>query len=208
MFPFGNDVFREFGEWRVICRILQRQLRRIIRQSIAQTHPCTCFERRTELELSLGEVLNGLQQIDTNKGRGPDELHPIVLKHCPSSLAAPLRLIFNNSLAEGVFLTKCETSYINSTDIWNWQKNENRKQPGRSNIADIREMLRIAHPYTSLRSNITITHSSPTRVRSQEIMCYEFNPIREYHNEGNRVEKSKNPCFSRISKSCSIVLIK
>lgn len=64
------------------------------------------------VELSLDEVLHGLQKIDVNKGRGPDVIHPIILKNCASSLAAPLHLLFNKSLAEGSFPSKWKTSYV------------------------------------------------------------------------------------------------
>lgn len=65
-----------------------------------------------EISLSLDEVMAGLLNIDTRKGRGPDDMHPIILKNCAHTLAAPLHILFNKSLAEGIFPDRWKSSYI------------------------------------------------------------------------------------------------
>lgn len=153
------------------------------------------------IELLLEEVLNGLNGINVNKGRGPDDLHPILLKNCASSLAAPLQLIFNKSLSEGLFPFKWKTSYIlHTNNIQVWQDNVHRKLPGRSNTADSRKILRLAGSSASIRSTVTNNHYSPTRIRPQEIMCNESDSTREHHNEGTRVKRSNGCAIHGLSK--------
>ncbi|CAK1593017.1 unnamed protein product [Parnassius mnemosyne] len=43
-----------------------------------------------------------LKNLDINKDTGPDGIHPIFLRQCSKHLAAPLSLLFNISLRQGV----------------------------------------------------------------------------------------------------------
>lgn len=55
------------------------------------------------IEFSRDEVYESLISIDQNKGTGPHNVSPIILKNCANALALPLQLIFNRSLTECVF---------------------------------------------------------------------------------------------------------
>ncbi|CAH2216375.1 jg3180 [Pararge aegeria aegeria] len=56
--------------------------------------------------LYLKSVEKALKKLDKNKGAGPDELPAIFIKNCAATLAYPLYLIFNRSLATGIFPDK------------------------------------------------------------------------------------------------------
>ena len=47
------------------------------------------------------EVLSSLQNLNSSKTPGPDNLHPRILKQCANELAPSLCLIFNKSLCTG-----------------------------------------------------------------------------------------------------------
>lgn len=49
------------------------------------------------------EVKKQLNELNINKGAGPDGLPPIFLKSCVDSIYYPLLIIFNKSLSEGIF---------------------------------------------------------------------------------------------------------
>lgn len=59
----------------------------------APSAPCL-----SELSLNESEVYEILVQLDTTKAMGCDNIHPLVLKHCSDTLAAPLTALFNLSL--------------------------------------------------------------------------------------------------------------
>lgn len=69
-------------------------------------------EPSNSLVLTIEEVQDALHTIDGHKGRGPDDIHPIVLKNCAASLAPVLTVIFNKSLSMGVFPRKWKTASI------------------------------------------------------------------------------------------------
>jgi hypothetical protein len=64
------------------------------------------------LQFSLLEVLNALLDLDTNKGPGPDNVPPLILKSCASAFALPLCLLFNRSLASCVFPDRWKLSFV------------------------------------------------------------------------------------------------
>ena len=43
-----------------------------------------------------------LEELNSNKSQGPDEIHPRLLKELSSVIAEPLAKIFQNSLVQGV----------------------------------------------------------------------------------------------------------
>jgi hypothetical protein len=64
------------------------------------------------LQFTSDEVESFLQDLDVNKGSGPDGIPPIILKSCASAFAKPLALLFNKSMANGVFSNKWKVSYV------------------------------------------------------------------------------------------------
>lgn len=80
------------------------------------------------LQLSRSDVLRALVGLNIKKGRGPDEIPPIVLKNCAESLVTPLLYIFNLSLSLGNFPKCWKVSYI--TPIF--------KSASRSNVENYR----------------------------------------------------------------------
>lgn len=64
------------------------------------------------IDISLDQVLTKLQQLKVNKCAGPDGLPPALFKKCAQALAYPLHLIFNVSLAHGVFPKKWKQAYV------------------------------------------------------------------------------------------------
>jgi hypothetical protein len=51
------------------------------------------------LQFTSDEVESVLQDLDVNKGSGPDGIPPIILKNCAPVFAKPLSLLFNRSMA-------------------------------------------------------------------------------------------------------------
>jgi hypothetical protein len=60
------------------------------------------------LQFTSDEVKNILQDLDVNKGSGPDGIPPIILKSFPKLLS----LIFNRSLTTNVFPERWKVSYV------------------------------------------------------------------------------------------------
>ena len=58
------------------------------------------------------EVLRKLKTIDGSKGPGPDKLPPSLVKDCATSLAVPVSILFNRSLAEACFPEFWKTASI------------------------------------------------------------------------------------------------
>ena len=56
--------------------------------------------------------LSHLLSIYTNKGSGPDYIHPFILKNCASSLARLFYSLFSFSLHSGKFPARWKSSYI------------------------------------------------------------------------------------------------
>ena len=50
---------------------------------------------------SQNRVQKALRLLDTKTSAGPDNLHPVLLKHCAASLAYPLHIIFLRAYSEG-----------------------------------------------------------------------------------------------------------
>lgn len=65
-----------------------------------------------KLELSENEILNKIKKLDSCKGPGPDLIPPVFIKRCDKALTYPLWLIFNKSLALGVFPDEWKKSRI------------------------------------------------------------------------------------------------
>lgn len=65
-----------------------------------------------ELQFSVEDVLIALKELDVNKGPGADNLPPLLLKKCASTLVYPITAIFNKSLLERKFPTAWKTAII------------------------------------------------------------------------------------------------
>ncbi|XP_044756974.1 uncharacterized protein LOC123315818 [Coccinella septempunctata] len=70
-----------------------------------------------EVTISEESVTEALRTLNQNKGPGPDEIPPILLRNCCDSLSLPLAIIFNRSLQSGVFPHCWKLSKINSFHI-------------------------------------------------------------------------------------------
>lgn len=57
-------------------------------------------------------VLKYLKNIDINKGPGSDGIPPLFVKTCSKELALPLSIIFNRSLAEGIFPARWKEAIV------------------------------------------------------------------------------------------------
>lgn len=79
-------------------------------------------------QLNFDFVYEEMIGINTKKSTGPDGIHPLLLKHCASTLAAPLTEIFNESLATGIFPDAWKRSSV--TPIF--------KKGARSNVENYR----------------------------------------------------------------------
>jgi hypothetical protein len=74
------------------------------------------------------EVESVLQDLNVNKGSGPDGIPPIILKNCASAFAKQLSLLFNKSMSTSVFPDKWKVSYVKPIF----------KKGRRNNVEDIR----------------------------------------------------------------------
>ena len=54
-------------------------------------------------EITTESILNILIGLNANKAHGPDDISVKMIKLCPNALCAPLKLIFNNILATGIY---------------------------------------------------------------------------------------------------------
>lgn len=74
------------------------------------------------------DVDSKLATLNPNKGAGPDEIPPNVLKYCHALLAPQLTILFNKFLEEGIFPNRLKSSFIvpihkssNPKDIKNYR---------------------------------------------------------------------------------------
>lgn len=63
------------------------------------------------LSISENQLISALNYVDTAKGDGPDNVSPLLLKNCSSTLCAPLLRIFNLSLMSN-FPSRWKESYV------------------------------------------------------------------------------------------------
>ena len=62
-----------------------------------------CEETVTEVEVTQSQVKKILQQLDTKKATGPDDVSPQILKRCASEICAPLTSVFSACLQENTW---------------------------------------------------------------------------------------------------------
>lgn len=73
-------------------------------------------------------IFEGMMQINTKKGVGPDGIHPLILRNCSAILCRPLAVIFNTSLTQGIFPARWKRSSVSPI----------HKKGSRSNIENYR----------------------------------------------------------------------
>ena len=59
--------------------------------------------RLPQLSVSVADFTTALKSVDPSKGPGPDRLPPKLINACAAALSAPVCLIFNRSIVEGIF---------------------------------------------------------------------------------------------------------
>jgi hypothetical protein len=64
------------------------------------------------LQFNSDKVERILQDLDVNKGSGPDGILPIILKNCASAFTKPLSFLFIRFLATSVFSDRWKVSYV------------------------------------------------------------------------------------------------
>jgi Reverse transcriptase (RNA-dependent DNA polymerase) len=70
------------------------------------------FDTINSIYLDPPLVLKYLSTLDTNKGAGPDKIHPLFIKSCASQLCYPMFILFKLSLTHGTFPTLWKTTII------------------------------------------------------------------------------------------------
>ncbi|XP_046677000.1 uncharacterized protein LOC124365076 [Homalodisca vitripennis] len=58
------------------------------------------------------DVQRRLESLDHNKGPGPDDIPPIVLKYCANTLAPHFAILFSTLLAQGVFPSALKSGFV------------------------------------------------------------------------------------------------
>lgn len=66
----------------------------------------------TNFSISISDIYSELGNLNVCKGPGPDNIHPIFLKHCAFALARPLHIVFNKSLRQGIFPSFWKTGFV------------------------------------------------------------------------------------------------
>lgn len=65
-----------------------------------------------DISINATEVLKLLESLDINKGAGPDDIPPLLIKTCSSSLVKPLCILFQRSVREGVVPKLWKSAFI------------------------------------------------------------------------------------------------
>lgn len=96
------------------CEYFARYFSSVYRQPLVEpntyTYPTNC--NLSTVVVSCEEVENKLALLDVNKGAGPDEIPPVVLRHCRRELAPILTHFFNVLLADGQFPVFLKSGYV------------------------------------------------------------------------------------------------
>ena len=62
--------------------------------------------------ITIDDVLSHLKNVNVGKGDGPDNISPLLLKNCATSLSSPLHHIFNLSLSTALFPKRWKILYV------------------------------------------------------------------------------------------------
>uniref|UniRef100_A0A2H1WQ31 SFRICE_019269 n=1 Tax=Spodoptera frugiperda TaxID=7108 RepID=A0A2H1WQ31_SPOFR len=63
-------------------------------------------------EFFLTKLLKLLKSLDLNKSGGPDQIPPLFIVNCATSLAAPMTILFRRSLSEGIVPKIWKSAYV------------------------------------------------------------------------------------------------
>lgn len=91
---------RWFNESNAICPLSQQQYTQSDDINSAEILN-ECGDNAFDIEIEEDDVRKALESINVNKGEGPDSVSPKLLRSCANSLAKPLTVLFQKSLASG-----------------------------------------------------------------------------------------------------------
>ena len=98
---------------RSICNLLSDQFKLVYRSKILQLLTPTDYSSLLiSMQIEYEELILALSQLDDNVKSGPDVIPFYFLKRCIPSLAQPILLRFNKSLASGILPSKWKSSGI------------------------------------------------------------------------------------------------
>ena len=66
----------------------------------------------SHLSFSPAVVMKKLNELQTDKSPGPDDIHPLLLKECATVLAEPLSMMFQRSFDSGILPAEWKTAHI------------------------------------------------------------------------------------------------
>lgn len=75
------------------------------------TYPTTSA-RLDAFQLQESDTMKAIDEIDVDKAPGPDSISPIILKKTKDTICGPLTILFNRSLADGIFPTVWKISHV------------------------------------------------------------------------------------------------
>ena len=110
----GNHVSIKVSD-KEKAEILQEQFSRVFTKEPEGEIPF--FEQRTDIhitdvKISEEMVQKKLNELNTNKSCGPDEIHPRLLKELSSEIAGPIAIIMNKSLEDGQLQVDWKKAFV------------------------------------------------------------------------------------------------
>lgn len=106
---YNSDVLSDGGE---ICEAFNRYFHSVFVNSTSEINTLSshiCYgDTQTDIDISTiyldrDIVHAALKNVNTNKGAGSDEIHPLLISACSDELVTPIYIIFQKSIATGVF---------------------------------------------------------------------------------------------------------
>ncbi|XP_046662572.1 uncharacterized protein LOC124355465 [Homalodisca vitripennis] len=97
-----------------ICDFFAKFFSSVYRSS-SQNPPVYNLEATTSIfscQFTCEEVEAELMSLDTNKGAGPDDISPMILRHCCGVISPHITVYFNALMATGIFPTNLKIGYI------------------------------------------------------------------------------------------------
>jgi hypothetical protein len=116
--------------------------------------PDSYLNTLSSITVSEKDVLDKLKKLNTNKGMGPDNIPPLLLKRCAHSLAYPLKIIFEKSLTTGIFPNQWKRARI--IPVFKKGNADNV-----SNYRPIAILSSIAKVFESIVCDVLTNHSKP-----------------------------------------------
>ncbi|XP_046658576.1 uncharacterized protein LOC124352891 [Homalodisca vitripennis] len=97
-----------------ICDLFAKFFSSVYRPS-SQNPPVYNLEATTSIfscQFTCEEVEAELKSLDTNKGAGPDDISPMILRHCSGVISPHITVYFNALMAAVIFPTNLKIGYI------------------------------------------------------------------------------------------------